>query len=92
MWDWKIDGIKSEPDLRLFSRITISANYLTMAVKPGVQRIDRNNEEGIIQAIIQDGCVIIKNFTDLETVQAANAEVRPYLEADKPWKVSTHAF
>ncbi|EEA23347.1 hypothetical protein TMatcc_002206 [Talaromyces marneffei ATCC 18224] len=57
-----------------------------MAVKPGVQRIDRNNEEAIIQAIVQDGCVIIKNFTDVETVQAANAEVRPYLDADKPWE------
>lgn len=61
-----------------------------MAVKPGVQRIDRSNEEAIIQAIIRDGCVIIKNFTDVETVKAANAEVKPYLDADKPWEVCIH--
>ncbi|RAH74733.1 phytanoyl-CoA dioxygenase family protein [Aspergillus aculeatinus CBS 121060] len=58
-----------------------------MAVKiPQVQRIDRSDVNAIIQAIIQDGCCVIKNFTDAATVQRANAEVQPYLEADKPWK------
>ncbi|KAL4990990.1 hypothetical protein BDW68DRAFT_174432 [Aspergillus falconensis] len=31
---------------------------------PRVQRIDRSDESAIIQAIIRDGCCIIKNFTD----------------------------
>ncbi|KAL5343422.1 hypothetical protein BJX70DRAFT_385559 [Aspergillus crustosus] len=51
-----------------------------------VQRIDRCDEAAIIQAIFQDGCCIIKNFTDLETVEKVNEETRPYIEADKPWK------
>ncbi|KAL4799767.1 phytanoyl-CoA dioxygenase family protein [Aspergillus venezuelensis] len=51
-----------------------------------VQRIDRSDASAIIQAIKQDGCCIIKNFTDVETVNKVNAETRPYLEADKPWK------
>jgi hypothetical protein len=53
----------------------------------GVQRIDRSDELAIIGAIVQDGCCIIKNFTDVETVKTVNKEVRPYIEADKPWKV-----
>ncbi|KAL2801261.1 hypothetical protein BJX66DRAFT_331431 [Aspergillus keveii] len=51
-----------------------------------VQRIDRSDESAIIGAIVQDGCCIIKNFTDVETVRTVNEEVRPYIEADKPWK------
>lgn len=60
----------------------------TMAVKqPQVQRIDRDNVTGIIQAIIDDGCCVIKNFTSVETINNVNAEAQPYLDADKPWKV-----
>ncbi|KAJ5120420.1 Phytanoyl-CoA dioxygenase [Penicillium bovifimosum] len=58
-----------------------------MAVKePIVQRIERTDVPAIIQAIIEDGCVIIKNFTDLETIEKVNAETKPYIDADKPWK------
>ncbi|KAJ5558723.1 Phytanoyl-CoA dioxygenase [Penicillium sp. DV-2018c] len=58
-----------------------------MAVKdPLVQRIDRNDVSAITQAIINDGCVIIKNFTDLETIAKVNTETKPYIDADKPWK------
>ncbi|KAL4785925.1 hypothetical protein BJX76DRAFT_366545 [Aspergillus varians] len=58
-----------------------------MAIKIAeVQHIDRSDESAIIQAIIQDGCCIIKNFTDLKTIQKVNEETRPYVEADKPWK------
>lgn len=60
-----------------------------MAVKqPQIQRIDRANVAAIIQAIIEDGCCIIKNFTDVETIKKVNAEAKPYLDADKPWKAS----
>ncbi|KAK2804524.1 hypothetical protein FQN50_006599 [Emmonsiellopsis sp. PD_5] len=58
-----------------------------MAIKLAeIQRIDRSDASSIIRAIIQDGCCIIKNFTDGETVKKANEEIRPYLEADRPWK------
>lgn len=60
-----------------------------MAVKqPQVQRIDRADVAGIIQAIINDGCCAIKNFTSVETINKINLEAQPYIEADKPWKVS----
>jgi hypothetical protein len=59
-----------------------------MAVKQiQVQRIDRDDVAGIIQAIIDDGCCVIKNFTTLEAINKVNAEAQPYLDADKPWKV-----
>ncbi|KAK2781679.1 hypothetical protein FQN53_000470 [Emmonsiellopsis sp. PD_33] len=51
-----------------------------------IQRIERLDASSIIRAITQDGCCIIKNFTDDETVKKANEEIRPYLEADRPWK------
>ncbi|KAL3477795.1 hypothetical protein BJX99DRAFT_269668 [Aspergillus californicus] len=51
-----------------------------------VQRIDRSDESAILRAIVQDGCCIIKNFTDVATVKQVNEEARPYIEADKPWK------
>ncbi|KAJ5325958.1 Phytanoyl-CoA dioxygenase [Penicillium brevicompactum] len=58
-----------------------------MAVKqPQVQRIDRFDVAGIIQAIIDDGCCVIKNFTSEETINDVNSEARPYIDADKPWK------
>ncbi|PGH13214.1 hypothetical protein AJ79_03772 [Helicocarpus griseus UAMH5409] len=45
-----------------------------------VQRIDRSGVSSIIRAITQDGCCIIKDFTDTETLKKANEEVRPYLK------------
>ncbi|KAJ5301785.1 hypothetical protein N7508_006648 [Penicillium antarcticum] len=57
-----------------------------MAVKQIIQRIDRGDEVAIIKALIEDGCCVIKNFTDVETVTRVNAEVQPYLDQDKPWK------
>jgi hypothetical protein len=59
-----------------------------MAVKQTIQRIDRDDETAIIKALTEDGCCVIKNFTDAETVKKVNAEVQPYLDQDKPWKVS----
>ena len=56
--------------------------------KPPVQRISRSDPDGIIEAIFKDGCCIATDFTDVETGTKANEEVRPYLDADKPWQVS----
>ncbi|KAH6974116.1 phytanoyl-CoA dioxygenase family protein [Ilyonectria robusta] len=53
---------------------------------PSIQRIDRSDVEGIINALTKDGGCIVKNFTDAATVDQVNAETRPYLDADLPWK------
>ncbi|KAL2699238.1 hypothetical protein AAEP93_009213 [Penicillium crustosum] len=59
---------------------------MTVKQPQAVQRIDRANVADIIQAIIDDGCCVIKNFTSVETINNVNAEAQPYLDADKPWK------
>lgn len=47
-----------------------------------VQRISREaGLEAFIKAVEQDGCVIIKDFTDLEALEQAGKEVQPYLDA-----------
>lgn len=56
--------------------------------RPSLQRIERTEVDKIIQAIIQDGGVIIKNFVSREAVERVNADTRPYLDNDKPWKVN----
>jgi hypothetical protein len=38
----------------------------------------------IIQAIIDDGGVIIKNFTTSKAVERVDSDTRPCLDADKP--------
>lgn len=55
------------------------------AVRP-LQRIDASDLEGLRDAVIKDGAVIIKNFTTPELVDQVNEDVRPYLEKDKPWR------
>lgn len=54
---------------------------------PALQRIDRSETERIIQAIVNDGGVIIKGFATREAVERVNADTRPFLDNDKPWKV-----
>ncbi|KAK0114318.1 hypothetical protein ONS95_013812 [Cadophora gregata] len=54
--------------------------------RPSIQYIHRDEVEKIIQAIVQDGGVIIKNFASVEAVERVNADTLPYLEKDKPWK------
>ncbi|KAI1382465.1 hypothetical protein F4677DRAFT_440260 [Hypoxylon crocopeplum] len=55
-----------------------------MSTPKTIQRIKRN--EGIdkfIDALQQDGGVIIEDFTDVTVVDQANNEVRPYIEEQK---------
>jgi hypothetical protein len=59
---------------------------------PSLQRIHRSEVDRIIQAIIDDGGAIIKNFATTEAVERVNADTRPYLDADKPWKVRLSKF
>ncbi|KAJ9497714.1 hypothetical protein H2202_006747 [Exophiala xenobiotica] len=53
---------------------------------PTIQRLERSDTEGVINAIIKDGCCVVKGFADADTISTVNKEVQPYLEADKPWK------
>jgi len=53
---------------------------------PSIQRLERSDTPGIIDAIIKDGGCVVKGFADRETLETVNREVKPYLEADKPWK------
>lgn len=53
---------------------------------PCLKRIDASEHEALKQCLRENGCAIIKNFTSPSTVDQVNAETRPYLEADKPWK------
>lgn len=47
-----------------------------------VQRILRAESlQAFIDAIEQDGCVIIKDFTDIASLKNAATEVQPYLDA-----------
>ena len=47
-----------------------------------VQHVSRGDGlQAFIDAIEEDGCVIIKDFTDLESLADAAKEVQPYLEA-----------
>jgi hypothetical protein len=64
--------------------------HVDMAVKkPSVQRIPKSDSDAIIRAIVEDGCCIIKDFTPPETVEKVNKETKPFIEADKPWVVSS---
>jgi hypothetical protein len=56
--------------------------------KPTLQRIpvDAPIEE-FIEAITKDGGCICTDFATPEDIAAANAEVKPFLDADKPWQV-----
>ncbi|KEY66700.1 hypothetical protein S7711_09720 [Stachybotrys chartarum IBT 7711] len=47
-----------------------------------VQRVSRAaGLQTFIDAIEQDGCVVIKDFTDLASLEEASKEVQPYLDA-----------
>ena len=54
--------------------------------RPSIQHIHRDEVDKIVQAIVQDGGVIIKNFASVEAVERVNADTLPYLEKDKPWQ------
>lgn len=58
-------------------------------VKPTLKRlpVDAPIAE-FIDAITKDGGCICTNFVPPETIERANAEVKPWLDADKPWKAS----
>ncbi|KAK8210198.1 hypothetical protein M8818_003686 [Zalaria obscura] len=50
-----------------------------------VQRIPYNAPKAMfVDALKRDGCVIIKDFTDLDTLAQAQKEVQPYLDVDAP--------
>ncbi|KAK2610249.1 hypothetical protein N8I77_003698 [Diaporthe amygdali] len=47
-----------------------------------VQRISRGaGLQSFVEAIERDGCVVVQDFTDLASIEAANREVQPYIDA-----------
>ncbi|KAF5009976.1 hypothetical protein FDECE_3837 [Fusarium decemcellulare] len=55
-----------------------------------VQRIARKaGLQAFIDAVETDGCVIIQDFTDIETLEQAKKEVQPYLDASAAASGST---
>lgn len=56
--------------------------------KASLQRIPVDAPiEIFIDAIKKDGGCICTNYVSPEDIAAANAEVKPFLDADKPWQV-----
>lgn len=55
---------------------------------PKIPRVPASDVGKLIQTIKDVGCAIITDFVAIEVVDRINAETRPYLDADKPWKVS----
>lgn len=48
---------------------------------PSIQRLLRSEPlSSFVEALERDGCVIVKDFTDAQTVEQANEEVKPWLE------------
>lgn len=59
------------------------------AIAPAsLRRVDFTDLDKVISTIEQDGGVILTGFTTPEVVAQVNSEVEPYLNNDKPWKVS----
>jgi hypothetical protein len=57
--------------------------------KPTLKRIPVDAPiEDFINAIKKDGGCICTGYVTKEDVETANAEVKPWLEKDKPWQVS----
>ncbi|OCK75282.1 PhyH-domain-containing protein [Lepidopterella palustris CBS 459.81] len=53
--------------------------------KPVLRRLSRNSPTAsFIEALETDGCVVVQNFTDQETLAKAQREVQPYLDVDEP--------
>jgi hypothetical protein len=48
--------------------------------------------ESFIKAIQQDGCVIVQDFTDLDSLLTAQKEVQPYLDASTATKSTVGAL
>ena len=50
---------------------------------PSVKRLTRSDPVSLfVEALEQDGCVIVKDFTDRTTIEQADGEVRPWLEKE----------
>ena len=57
--------------------------------KPTLRRINVDAPiEDFIEAIKKDGGCICTNYVSPEEVAQANVEVKPFLDADKPWQAS----
>lgn len=52
------------------------------SVAPHVERLSRSRPiTDFVDVLERDGCVVISDFTSVEAVNRANAEIQPYLDA-----------
>ena len=60
---------------------------LTNLASDKVEAFDASTVTGerLVKSIIANGGVIIRNFLDIDTVKTIEQDVRPYIDADKPW-------
>jgi ectoine hydroxylase-related dioxygenase (phytanoyl-CoA dioxygenase family) len=62
----------------------------TMLTKEAYDRVEAFDAstvtgERLVKSIIANGGVIIRNFIDIDTVKTIEQDVRPHIDADKPW-------
>jgi hypothetical protein len=58
--------------------------------RPSLRRIPVTAPiQDFIDVITKDGGCICTDYVSPEEVARANAEVKPYLDADKPWQVGS---
>jgi hypothetical protein len=70
--------LESNQVVNLPSHATSSTYIFTVTM---VQRIVRQaGLDAFIKAVEQDGCVIIQDFTDAESLEQAQTEVQPFLD------------
>jgi hypothetical protein len=64
---------------------------LTNLASDRVEAFDASTVTGerLVKSIIANGGVIIRNFLDIDTVKTIEQDVRPYIDADKPWSGSS---
>ena len=55
-----------------------------MAIGCQIERIPRSAPLArFVNALQRDGCVIVRDFTDLDALARAQSEVQPYLDAEE---------
>lgn len=78
----KLQNIRSFSNVQFDHRQHLKKKNHNKMATP-VQRIPYSApREEFINALKKDGCVIVQNFTTLETLEQARVEVEPYLNRD----------
>ncbi|EED21074.1 phytanoyl-CoA dioxygenase family protein [Talaromyces stipitatus ATCC 10500] len=87
----RLDFLKKSAFIDLISpqsRLIIIMGSTTSESPVALHEFDPSpsNAQAVINALIKDGGVIIRNLLSQEVLDQIEKDVRPYIEADKPWK------